>query len=79
MLTTNMRPRQLELLPQKIRQIETRQNMRLNVLSVDIERDLHGGRHTGPPALSSGRPRSPDAQRAISTFARCLRMEADAC
>src|SRR5260370_15836999 len=79
MLAPDMRPGQLKMLPQEVCQIETRQNMRIDALTINIERYLGGGRHTGPPVLRSGPPRSANAQRAISTFARCRRMEADAC
>ena len=78
-LAADMRSGQLQMLAQEIRQIETRQNMRIDALAVDFERDWHGSRHAGLPAVSSGRPSSADAQRASSTFARCRRIEADAC
>jgi hypothetical protein len=39
MLATDMRSRQLQMLPQKVRQIETRQHLRIDTLAVDIERD----------------------------------------
>ena len=78
-LATDMRSGQLQMLAQEIRQIEPRQNMRIDALAVDVERDRHLGRHAGPPASRSGRPSSVDTQRASSTFARCRRIEADAC
>ena len=69
-LATDMRSGQLQLLAQKIRQIEPRQNLRGDALTVHLERDCHGIRHARPPASRSGRPRSADAQRTSSTFAR---------
>src|SRR6202171_6862980 len=78
MLATDMRPCQLQMLPQEVRPIETRLNMRPDASTIDVERDLHVRRHTGPPALRSGRPRSADVHRTSSTFARCRRMEAEA-
>ena len=78
-LATDMGSGQLQLLTQEIRQIEPRQNMRIDALAVDLERDRHGSGHARPPALRSGRPRSAATQRISSTFARCRRIEADAC
>src|SRR5438034_1058 len=66
-----------QMLAQEVRQVESRQNMRVDAFTVDFERDWQGGRHTGPPA--AGRPRSAEAQRASNIFARCRRMAADAC
>src|SRR5213596_3002673 len=63
-LATDMCSSQLQMLAQEVRQVETRQNMRIDGFTVDFERDWHGSRHTGPPAMRSGRPRSADAQRA---------------
>jgi hypothetical protein len=37
MLAADMRPRQLQLLAQEIREIEPRQNLRIDALAVDIE------------------------------------------
>src|SRR5436190_10448406 len=75
---TDMGSGQLEMFAQEIRQIESRENMRLDALAIDIERDRNRTSHAFPPALRSGRPRSAATPRAISTFARCLRIEADA-
>src|SRR5258705_12982675 len=79
MLTPDMRSGQLQMLAQEVRQVETRQNIRIDGFTVDFERDWQGGRHTGPPAMRSGGPISAEAQRANSIFARCRRMAADAC
>jgi hypothetical protein len=38
-LATDMRSGQLQMLAQEVRQIETRQNLRFNMLAVDIEAD----------------------------------------
>ena len=70
---------QLKMFAQEIRQIEPRENMRVDALAVDIERDRNRTSHALPPRLRSGRSRSAATPRAISTFARCLRIEADAC
>jgi hypothetical protein len=78
-LAADMRPRQLQMLAQEVRQIEAWQDIRGDPLAVDIQGDCHGRRHAGPPAPGSPRPRSADAQRANSTFARCRRIEAEAC
>src|SRR5437899_7579110 len=79
MLATDMCSSQLQMLAQEVRQVETRQNMRIDGFTVDFERDWHRSRHTGPPPVRSGRPRSADAQRASNIFARYRRIEADAC
>jgi hypothetical protein len=39
MLATDMRSRQLQMLPQKIRQIETWQHLRIDALAVDLQRN----------------------------------------
>ena len=77
MLATDMRSGQLQMLAQEVRQVESWQNVRIDGLTVDFERDWQGGHHTGPPA--AGGPRSAEAQRASNIFARCRRMAADAC
>jgi len=79
MLATDMRPGQLQMFPQEVRQIEARQNICIDALTVHIERYLRVGGHARPPELRSGRPRSALVQRTSSTFARCRRIEADAC
>ena len=77
MLATDMRSGQLQMLAQEVRQVESWQNVRIDGLTVDFERDWQGGRHTGPPA--AGGPRSAEAQRTSNILARCRRMAADAC
>ena len=72
-------PVSLQMLAQKIRQIEARQYMRFDTLTIDLERNRHRSRHADAPAWRSGRSSSADTQRASSTFARCRRMAADAC
>jgi len=79
MLATDMGSRQLQMLPQEIRQVEPRQNIGIYALAIDVERDWHGDGHTDPPLPRSGRPSSALVERANSTLARCLRMAADAC
>ena len=78
-LAADMGSGQLKMFAQEIRQIEPRENMRVDALAVDIERDRNRTSHALPPRLRSGRSRSAATPRAISTFARCLRIEADAC
>ena len=78
-LATDMGSGQLQVFPQKIREIEPRQYMRVDALAVDLERDWHGSRHAAPPALRSGRRSSAATQRRISTPAKWRRMAADAC
>jgi len=40
----------------RVCEIEPWQDMRVDVLAVDVKRDWHRSRHAGPPALRSGRP-----------------------
>src|ERR1700690_3754204 len=70
-LATDMRACELELLAQEVREIETRQNLRVDALAVDMKRDRQWCRHRDPPEPRSGRPRSADTHRANSTFAKC--------
>ena len=49
-LAADMGPGQLQMLAQEVRQIEPRQNMRIDALAIDVERDGHRRRHAGPPA-----------------------------
>src|SRR6266436_7372585 len=80
MLATDMRSRQMQMFPQKVREIEPRQDMRIDALAIDMERDWQRSRHAALPlAPRSGRLSSADMQRASSTFARCRRIEAVAC
>src|SRR5665213_3975280 len=73
----HMRSGQLQMLAQKIRQIEPRQHMRIDLLTVDGERKGHRRGHAEPPARS-GWPSNADTQRASNTFARCRRIAGDA-
>src|ERR1700710_2302611 len=74
-----MGPRQLQILAQKIRQVEARQHLRLDALTVDFERDGNLSRQADPPRFRSGRPSSADTHRASNTLARCRRIPGDAC
>src|ERR1700684_3587173 len=78
-LAADMGSGQLELFAQEIRQVEPRQNMGVDALAVDLERDWHGNGHLDSPAAKSWRGSSAPTQRAIRTFARWRRIEADAC
>jgi hypothetical protein len=40
-----MRSRQVQMIAQKVRKIDARENMRSHALTVDLERDRHGSRH----------------------------------
>jgi hypothetical protein len=39
MVAADMRPRQLQMLTQKVRQIEARQDLRIDALAVHLQRD----------------------------------------
>src|SRR5258708_18869323 len=69
-LATDMRSRQLQMFPQEVREIETTQNMGVDALAVDVERDWNGSRHPGLPAQRSGRPSSAETQPPTKTFAQ---------
>ena len=79
-LTANMCPRQAQMLTEKIRKIEPRQDVSLDRLAIDLQRDRHGSCHATPPlAFNSGRRSSVATQRAASIFARWRRIAAEAC
>ena len=75
----NMCAGQLEMLAEKIRQIEARQHIRFDALAIDTQRDRNRGCHTDTTAQRSGQASSEDAQRISRTFAKCRRMAGVAC
>src|SRR3954469_14590383 len=72
-LTADMGARELEMIPQEIRQIKTRHDLRVDTLAVDLKGDLQDGGHSGSRASSEL------MQRLISTLARCRRIDAEPC
>jgi hypothetical protein len=76
---TDMCAGQLEMLAKEIRQIQARQYIRFNTLTIDTQRNRNRSRHADAPAWRSGRSSSEDTQRACRTFARCRRMAGVAC
>src|SRR5258708_7606335 len=78
-LAADMGTGEMQMLAQKIREIEPRQHLRLDALAVDLERDGNCSRHAAPPALRAGRCSSVATPRASSTFANWRRMAGDAC
>src|SRR5436190_18316563 len=76
---TDMGAGQLEMLAEKIRQVQARQHVRFNTLTIDNKRNRNHRRHADAPAWRSGRSTSEDTQRANSTFARCRRIAGVAC
>src|SRR5215470_262593 len=79
MLAADMRSGQMQVLAQKVREIEPRQNICIDAFAVDIERDWNRRRHAALPPVLGLWPSSAETQRSSSTFARCLRIEAVAC
>src|SRR5207342_2144175 len=70
---------QLQMLAQKIREIESRQNLRIDGLAINHERDVQVVGHLTSPTARSCPESNADTQRASKTFARCRRMAGDAC
>src|SRR5262249_49005468 len=79
-LATDMRSRQMQVLAQKVCEVEPCQNVRIDALAVDVKRNRHRCRHAALLlVLGPGQPSSADTQRSNSTLARWLRIEAVAC
>ena len=79
MLAADMGAGQFQMLAQKIREIESRQNLRIDALAIDLERDGARGPSHDPSRREVGPESSADTQRASKTLARCRRMAGDAC
>src|SRR5437764_8323422 len=78
MFTADMRSGQMQMLTQEVREVQSRQNKRIDALPVDVERNGHRRRHA-TLAPRSARPRSVETHRTSSTLAKCRRIEAVAC
>src|SRR5207253_10089088 len=74
MLAADMGASQLQMLAQKIREIEPRQHLRLDAFTIDREQDRDLSRHALPPKWRSGRCSSEATHRPSSTFAKCRRI-----
>src|SRR6185312_1666768 len=77
-LTTDMCTGQLQLLAQEIPKIEPRQHMRIDALTIDLQRNRDRRSHGVAPA-SSGRCKNAAIARMRSTLARCWRIAREAC
>ena len=77
-LATDMGSGQLQMLAQEIRQIEPRQNMRIDALAVDSS-EIGIGAVTPVPRHEIGAAKQRGHAARQQHLARCRRMAADAC